>query len=105
MVDPVVTSISGVSGTAPVRSGAEVKAGTEVAEPGADFGSMLGRMLVDTADQLKTAEAVSVSGIKGQASVQHVVEQVMAAEQSLQAAIAIRDKVVSAYMEISRMAI
>jgi flagellar hook-basal body complex protein FliE len=105
MVDPVVSSISGVSGSGPVRSGAEVKSGAEVSGGGTDFGSMLSQMAVNTADQLKTAEAVSVSGVKGQASVQHVVEQVMAAEQSLQAAIAIRDKVVSAYMEISRMAI
>ena len=36
---------------------------------------------------------------------QQVVEAVMAAEQTLQSAIAIRDKVVSAYLEISRMAI
>jgi flagellar hook-basal body complex protein FliE len=34
-----------------------------------------------------------------------VVEHVMSAEQSLQTAIAIRDKVVSAYQEISRMPI
>ena len=36
---------------------------------------------------------------------QQVVEAVMSAEQTLQAAIAIRDKVVTAYLEISRMAI
>jgi flagellar hook-basal body complex protein FliE len=33
------------------------------------------------------------------------VESVMAAEQSLQTAVAIRDKVVAAYLEISRMTI
>jgi flagellar hook-basal body complex protein FliE len=37
--------------------------------------------------------------------VQQVVEAVMAAEQALQSAIAVRDKVVSAYLEISRMQI
>lgn len=105
MVDPLVTSITGIAGNAPVRSGAEVKARTEVAAPGTDFSSMLAQMAVDTADSLRAAEAVSVSGVKGKASVQKVVEQVMAAEQSLQTAIAIRDKVVSAYMEISRMQI
>ena len=42
---------------------------------------------------------------QGQASVQQVVEAVMSAEQTLQGAIAIRDKVVAAYLEISRMQI
>ena len=34
-----------------------------------------------------------------------VVDAVMSAEQALQAAVAIRDKIVTAYMEVSRMAI
>ena len=36
---------------------------------------------------------------------QKVVEAVMATEQTLQSAIAIRDKVVSAFLELSRMSI
>jgi flagellar hook-basal body complex protein FliE len=62
-------------------------------------------MITDTADVLRTAEATSIMGVRGQASVQEVVESVLAAEQALQAAIAIRDKVVAAYLELSRMAI
>ena len=54
---------------------------------------------------LRNAEALSIAGVRGQASVQQVVDAVMTAEQSLQTAIAVRDKVVSAYLEISRMAI
>ena len=42
--------------------------------------------------------------MQGKASVQQVVEAVMSAEQTLQSAIAIRDKVVAAYLELSRMA-
>lgn len=71
----------------------------------ADFGQLLGGLFASTADNVKKAEAVSVAGIKGQATVQQVVEAVMNAEQSLQAAIAVRDKVVTAYLEISRMQI
>jgi len=37
--------------------------------------------------------------------VQHVVEAVMNAQSTLQTAIAVRDKVVSAYQDVSRMAI
>ncbi len=72
---------------------------------GADFGALLGDLFASTADSVKKAEAVSVAGIKGQATVQQVVEAVMNAEQSLQGAIAVRDKVVTAYLEISRMQI
>ena len=61
--------------------------------------------IAGVAQTLRRAEAVSIAGIRGTASTQEVVEKIMAAEQSLQAAIAVRDKVVSAYTEISRMAI
>ena len=71
----------------------------------ADFSTMLTRMSSDAVDQVKTAEASAISGITGKASVQQVVEAVMAAEQTVQTAIAVRDKVVAAYQEISRMAI
>ncbi|MEQ9572546.1 MAG: flagellar hook-basal body complex protein FliE [Nitratireductor sp.] len=55
---------------------------------------------------LERAESASMLALKGgdiQARV--VVDAVMSAEQTLQAAIAIRDKIVTAYLEISRMAI
>ena len=70
-----------------------------------DFSSMLGGAIADVAQQLRQAEAVSIAGMKGAASTQEVVEQVMQAEQMLQASIAVRDKVVAAYLEISRMQI
>jgi flagellar hook-basal body complex protein FliE len=54
---------------------------------------------------VKNGEAAAIAGVDGQASVQQVVEAVMQAESTLQTAIAIRDKVVSAYQEISRMTI
>jgi flagellar hook-basal body complex protein FliE len=54
---------------------------------------------------LKSSEATAVAGVRGQATTQQVVEAVMAAEQTLQAGVAIRDKVVSAYLEVSHMAI
>lgn len=70
-----------------------------------DFSTVLDKLLNDSIGTLKAAEVTSLRGVKGQASVQEVVEAVMAAEQTLQGGIAIRDKVVSAYLEISRMAI
>jgi flagellar hook-basal body complex protein FliE len=72
---------------------------------GVDFASMLGDLAAKTAGDVRNAETLSIAGVRGQASVQQVVEAVMSAEQSLQTAIAVRDKVVSAYLEISRMSI
>jgi flagellar hook-basal body complex protein FliE len=71
----------------------------------ADFGAVLGSLVSEVAGTVKTAEALSVAGVRGQATVQQVVDAVMSAEQTLQASIAIRDKVVAAYLEVSRMSI
>ena len=54
---------------------------------------------------LKKAESVAIGGVVGAASTQEVVEAVMEAERTLQTAIAIRNKVVEAYLEMSRMQI
>lgn len=69
------------------------------------FGEVLAKMSADAIGTMKTGEATAISGIEGNASVQKVVEAIMSAEETLQAAIAIRDKVVNAYQEVSRMAI
>lgn len=105
MLDQLVPALSGVGRSSSVQSDTAIRSPAAVSEPSDNFGSMLARMASDTIDSLKAAETVSVAGMKDKASVQQVVESVMAAEQSLQTAVAVRDKVVSAYMEISRMAI
>jgi flagellar hook-basal body complex protein FliE len=69
------------------------------------FSDIMAQMATSAVDTMKAGEAASIAGIQGKASVQQVVEAVMSAEQTLQTAIAIRDKVVAAYQEISRMAI
>lgn len=71
----------------------------------ASFGDVMHEIATKSVDNLKTAEATSMMGMQGKASVQQVVEAVLAAEQSLHTAVAVRDKVVAAYQEISRMAI
>jgi flagellar hook-basal body complex protein FliE len=72
---------------------------------GADFAGMLGQMMSSLAGALRTSEAAALAGIKGQVPVQQVIDAVMTAEQTLQGAIAVRDKVVAAYLELSRMQI
>ena len=70
-----------------------------------DFASLLGRLAADTAGALQAGEAAALAGVQGSLPLQTVVGQVMAAERTLQATLAVRDKAVSAYLEISRMQI
>jgi flagellar hook-basal body complex protein FliE len=73
------------------------------AAAGPSFASVLSDVASKTVDTLKGAEQLSVQAIQGEADMRQVAEAVMTAEQSLTAAVAIRDKIVAAYMEISRM--
>jgi flagellar hook-basal body complex protein FliE len=72
---------------------------------GADFGKVLADVATDTVNALKGGESAAIGGINGTRSVQSVVDAMLNAEQALQTAIAVRDKLVSAYQEISRMSI
>lgn len=80
-------------------------AATPAAPQSQSFASVLGDMATDAIGAMKKAEGASLDGIRGQANTREVVDAVMNAEQSLQTAIAIRDKVVTAYLEIARMQI
>lgn len=107
MIDPLGGALPAPIGTGDaglVTGGRAARApGPEAAGP--DFATLITEALAGVSGQLRKAEAVSIAGIRGDASTQAVVEQVMAAEQSLQTAIAVRDKIVAAYLEISRMPI
>jgi flagellar hook-basal body complex protein FliE len=73
--------------------------------PQADFAQTLASMAADAIATIKAGETTAMAGMKGQASLQQVVQAVMQAEQTLQTVVAVRDKVVGAYLEISRMQI
>ena len=70
-----------------------------------DFGTMMSGLIRDAAGAVRDAETTSVAGIQGKAGVQQVAESLLAAERSLQTAVAVRDRMVSALQEISRMQI
>jgi len=80
-------------------------ASTQSTSAGADFSSILADVAQGTAHQVKAGEAAAISGLRGQMPIQDVVEAVMSAERSLQTALALRDKSVAAWQEISRMSI
>jgi flagellar hook-basal body complex protein FliE len=107
ITNEAVTGASGLARTAraqtqsiPAVTGAAAGGGVQTA-----FDSVLGQLANDAMTSLKAGEAASVAGIQARASAQQVVDQMMSAERSLQLAIAVRDKVVQAYQELTRMAI
>jgi flagellar hook-basal body complex protein FliE len=69
------------------------------------FDSVLKQVTSDAIGTLKAGEAASISAIQGKESTRRVVEALMSAEQALQTAVAVRDKVVQAYQEVVRMSI
>lgn len=77
----------------------------EAAPGGADFGSILAQAAQNTMQSLKAGEQASLRALAGKADVGQVVQAVSAAEVTLQATIAVRDRVVQAYQEIIRMPI
>ncbi|MEO1102934.1 MAG: flagellar hook-basal body complex protein FliE [Pseudomonadota bacterium] len=82
------------------------RAATGAAAPtAASFGDTFASVAANARDSLKAGEASAIAGISGDNSVQDVVQALMTAEQQLRAAIAVRDRVVAAYQEISRMQI
>ena len=72
---------------------------------GTSFASMMSNVAKDTVNTLKEAENASFAGIKGTMDTREVVDKVMQADQTLQTAIALRDKVVSAFLDITKMQI
>jgi flagellar hook-basal body complex protein FliE len=84
------------------QGGASPLAGGNVA---ASFTDALAQAANRTVGTLGNAEQVSIQALKGDADTRQVADAVMDAQQALQTAVAIRDKIVAAYLEISRMAI
>jgi flagellar hook-basal body complex protein FliE len=71
----------------------------------ADFTSLLESFGNNAVSSVRNAETQSLAVLSGEGSTRELAEAVMSAEQSLQIAVSVRDKIVSAYLELSRMAI
>mgnify|MGYP003381703078 CR=1 FL=1 len=94
-VGQVINSVASLSASATPK----VSAGA------ADFSAMLENTGRNAIQAFHAAESQSMIALSGHGSTREVVEAVISAEQTLQIAIGIRDKIVSAYLELSRMAI
>lgn len=73
--------------------------------PSKSFAEVVSQTGNDFVQSLQKAEVTSIAGIKGEATTYEVASSVMEAEQALRTTIAIRDRMVQAYLEISRMQI
>lgn len=103
LIPGIVSSVATSAGVSALSGVAQ-----SVAAPSTDgvsFGQLLDQLSTGVVDSLKSSEAASIASVQGKASAQQVVDAIMSAERTLQTAIAVRDKAVSAYQEISRMAI
>ncbi len=72
---------------------------------GGGFADLVRNAAESSVKSLQQGEAASVLGIAGKADLSQVVTAVSNAEITLQAAVAVRDKVVQSYLEILRMPI
>ena len=72
---------------------------------GEGFEGVLKSLGANVFESLRAGESTAIAAIEGKATAQQAIMATMEAEKSLQAALAIRDKIVSAFLEISRMQI
>jgi flagellar hook-basal body complex protein FliE len=98
--------VTGISALAGVAGGLGPSAQAPAAPSnGVSFEEALGQTIGAAVDTLKAGEAAAIQGVEGAAPPMRVVESVMDAQRSLQSVLAIRDKLVSAWQDISRMSI
>ncbi|HUH84430.1 MAG TPA: flagellar hook-basal body complex protein FliE [Stellaceae bacterium] len=101
MVASVPNALAAYANAAKITGGAAGEGAS-----GGGFADMLKQAAGDTVDALKTGEAESLQAVTtGKADLTAVTEAVNNAEIALQAVIAVRDKVISAYEDISKMPI
>lgn len=104
-ISAAISTVKDVSSTSSASSAQSILGGAATAGKSQSFAEVMGNMATEMTNSLKQSEVNSIQGIRGEANTREVIDSVMNAEQSLQTAIAIRDKVVSAYLEIARMPI
>ena len=97
-------------------AGAALAAYRSISQPGASaaaeaptasgsFGAALQRAVQGAVEVGREADTASTQALAGQGSVTDVVLAVSRAEMALQTAVAVRDRVVSAYQDVMRMPI
>lgn len=100
----ISSNISGAAAYAAIQGG--VVGGAQAsAASGSSFGSALQDAVSNLTELGKNADAKSIQGISGTGNLTDVVMAVSKAEMALQATVAVRDKVISAYQDVMRMSV
>lgn len=73
--------------------------------PGASFSDFLSGAVKDSINTMRQGEQAATAQVQGKANLVDVVQQVNAAELTLDTVVAVRDKVVAAYQSIMNMPI
>jgi flagellar hook-basal body complex protein FliE len=105
LISSAVTSLLGSSQASSAVQSLQAVTSPATSGAGSDFTSMMAQLANGTVNSLKSSEQMSIAGMSGKATTQSVVEAVMQAQESLQTAVAVRDKAVSAFQEVTRMSI
>ncbi|WP_119680951.1 flagellar hook-basal body complex protein FliE [Indioceanicola profundi] len=83
-----------------------IQAASTVAAPKrGDFSRYVENAVRTALNTVRQGEHTAAAGMQGKASAQEVVQAVMSAEMTVQSVVAVRDKLVSAYLDIMRMPI
>lgn len=98
----MVTNVSGLEGLGSLNPVSRLSANP--VQDGGIFAA-LARSGASAVETIKSAEVHSIAALTGEADVREVASAVMAAEQTLQLSMSVRDKIVSAFLELSRMQI
>jgi flagellar hook-basal body complex protein FliE len=99
-------AIDGVSAVGAVGKSLDIGATSATsATEGTSFVDAIGKAFSDSIASVQAGEASAIQGLQGGMEPYKVVDSIMGAQRTLQSMLAIRDKAVSAYQEVSRMAI
>lgn len=101
----LISSVVGAASASLASAAAPASSVSPAAVTDTSFAQFLDQLSNGTVETLKKGEASAISSVQGKIGVQQAVDAVMSAERTLQTAIAIRDKAVGAYQEISKMMI
>ena len=105
----ISSNLTGASAYAAIQSGIAGLAGSPSTEPAptgaASFGAALQGAMSSLVHLGYDADTRSAQGMTGSRSLTDVVMAVSKAEMALQASVAVRDKVISAYQDVMRMSV
>jgi flagellar hook-basal body complex protein FliE len=100
----ISSNITGAAAYAAVQGGSAEDSEAPVVSSGS-FGDVLQGAMTGLSDLGHEADVKSVQAMSGTGTLTDVVMAVSKAEMALQASVAVRDKMISAYQDIMRMAV